>query len=117
VSLLDKYNENIVVYPEEVVIDADGNTQTRASKTGVPAVARIQPIGASGTSARRAEQDNEGFETEKFYSLRLPRRYACHMGAQAQVDWRGKRFVVHGDATIYCSSPATAHVTYMLRRF
>jgi hypothetical protein len=47
----------------------------------------------------------------------LPRRYVCHMGAQAQVDWRGKRFVVHGDATIYCSSPATAHVTYMLRRF
>jgi uncharacterized protein YtpQ (UPF0354 family) len=117
VSLLDKANENIIIYPEEVVTDVDGNTQTRASKTGIPAVARIQPVGQSGTSARRAEQDNEGFETEQFYRLRLPRKYTCHMGAQAQVDWRGKRFVVHGDAILFTNSPATSHSLYMLRRF
>ena len=116
-SLLDGGNERVIIYPEEVVTDIDGNLQTRPSKVGVPAVARIQPIGASGTSARRAEQDNEGFETEKWYSMRLPNRYQCHIGAQAQVEWRGKRFSVHGDATIYSSSVRTAHVTYTLRRF
>lgn len=116
-SLLDKGNEPIVIYPEEVVTDIDGNTQTRVSKTGIPVMARIQPVGQSGTSARRAEQDNEGFESEKIYSLRLPRRYQCHMGAQAQIDWHGRRWVVHGDATVYCNSPATAHVTYTLRRY
>lgn len=116
-SLLDGGNEPVTIFPEEVVTDLDGNTQTRASTVGVAAVARIQPIGASGTSARRAEQDNEGFETEKYYSMRLPRRYECHIGAQAQVQWRDKRFAVHGDVTIYNSSPRTAHVTYMIRRF
>lgn len=116
-SLLDKGNEPITIYPEEVVTDVDGNTQTRASKVGVPAMARIQPVGQSGTSARRAEQDNEGFESEKIYSLRLPRRYSCHMGAQSQIEWHGRRWVVHGDATVYCNSPLTAHTVYTLRRF
>jgi hypothetical protein len=116
-SLLDGGNQSVTIFPEEVITDIDGNIQTRPSKVGVPAVARIQPLGASGTSARRAEQDNEGFESEKWYSFRLPRRYQCHMGAQAQVEWMGKRFAVHGDATIYTSSPRTAHVTYTLRRY
>ena len=116
-SLLDKGNELIIVFPEEVVIDVDGNTQTRVSKTGIPVWGRIQPVGASGTSARRAEQDNEGFESEQLYRMRLPRAYACHIRAQAQVEWRGKRWAVHGDATVYCNSPRTSHVTYMLRRY
>lgn len=116
-SLLDKGNERIVVFPEEVVTDVDGNTQTRVSKTGIPVWARLQPVGQSGTSARRAEQDNEGFESEKIYSLRLPRAYQCLMGAQAQIEWRGKRWAVHGDATVYTNSPATAHSTYTLRRY
>lgn len=116
-SLLDKGNEQIVVFPEEVVVDVDGNTRTRPAKVGIPVCARIQPVGQSGTSARRAEQDNEGFETEKIYSLRLPRSIQCRMGAQAQIEWRGQRWAVHGDVTVYNSSPRTAHHTYTIRRF
>lgn len=116
-SLLDLGIEPIIVYPEEVVTDVDGNIRTRPATTGVAVKARIQPIGQSGTSARRAEQDNEGFETEKMYSLRLPRNIQCRMGAQAQIEWRGQRWAVHGDATVYNSSPRTAHMTYTIRRF
>jgi hypothetical protein len=65
--------------------------------------ARIQPIGQSGTSARRAEQDNEGFETEKMYSLRFPRGFKCVLGAQSQVEWMGVRWAVHGDAIMWCA--------------
>ena len=116
-SLLDTGNQPITIYPEEVVMDLDGNTITRPSKTGVPACASIQPQGASGTSARRAEQDNEGFETERMYRMRLPRRYIELIGAQAQIEWLGKRWAVHGDAMIYCNSPRTGHYTYTIRRF
>lgn len=116
-SLLDKGNQCVVVFPEEVVTDADGNTQTRPSKCGFRTIARIQPIGQSGTSARRAEQDNEGFETEKMYSLRFPRSFKCVLGAQSQIEWMGVRWAVHGDAMHYTSSRRTAHLTYTLRRF
>jgi hypothetical protein len=107
----------VIVYPEEVVEDADGNIKTQPSKCGFHARARIQPIGQSGTSARRAEQDNEGFETEKMYSLRFPRGFKCVLGAQSQVEWMGVRWAVHGDAMHFRASPRTAHLTYVLRRF
>jgi hypothetical protein len=117
VSLLDRANQCVIVYPEEVVTDADGNTKTQPSKTGFHARARIQPIGASGTSARRQEQDNEGFETEKWYSVRFPRGFCHILGAQAQIEWQGVRWAVHGDAMYYTGSRATAHLTYTIRRY
>jgi hypothetical protein len=117
VSLLDRGNQCVIVYPEEVVEDADGNIKTQPAKCGFHARARIQPIGQSGTSARRAEQDNEGFETEKMYSLRFPRGFKCVLGAQSQVEWMGVRWAVHGDAMHFRASPRTAHLTYVLRRF
>jgi hypothetical protein len=116
-SLLDSWTDNITIFPEEVVTDEDGNIKTRPSAVGYPAKARIQPVGMSGTSGRRAEQDNEGFEGEKIYSLRLQRQHECLVNAQAQIEWRGKRWAVFGDAFIYNSSPRTAHVTYTIKRF
>jgi hypothetical protein len=116
-SLLDKANQHVIVYPEEVVTDADGNIQTRPSAKGFCAKARVQPIGASGTSARRQEQDNEGFESEKWYSVRFPRGFCHVLGAQAQIEWNGVRWAVHGDAMYYTGSPATSHVTYTIRRY
>lgn len=116
-SLLDKGNQRIVIYPEEVYVDADGNTCTRPSKTGICVNARIQPMSQSGTAARRSEQDNEGFESEKLYSLRLPRSVKCQMGAQAQIEWMGERWAVFGDALRYLNSPRTAHMTYTIKRF
>jgi hypothetical protein len=49
--------------------------------------------------------------------LRLPREHQCLVNAQAQIEWRGKRWAVFGDAFIYNSSPRTAHVTYTIKRF
>ena len=57
-GLLDRGNQLVTVYPEETVFDADGNLITRASSTGVVVKAVVQPVAASGTSGRRAEQDN-----------------------------------------------------------
>ena len=51
-SLLDRGTETVVVYPEEVTTDADGNTITRASATGV-VKGRRPTSRPSGRGARR----------------------------------------------------------------
>lgn len=115
-SLLDQANEDVIVYLEEVTTDADGNTKTQASKTGIPAKARIQFQGQSGTSARRAEQEDIGFQSEQVYTVRFPRSWPHTLGAQAQIEWRGQRWSVFGDPALYNGSSRTAHRTYTIRR-
>lgn len=116
-SLLDRHHpEDIVIYHEETAVDSDGNIITRASVTGVPAKAVIQALSSSGTSGRRAEQDNEGFESEENYRVRLPRWSAEVMSGQAQIEWRGSRWSVVGEPKIYNGSRRTAHIDYSIRR-
>lgn len=121
-SLLDtgaRY-QPCVVYPEVLTIDADGNKFTKPSTTGIPAIARFQVANQSGTSARRAEQDNEGFSTEKVYRMRFPRSFTKTngtLGAQSEIVWNGQRWALFGDATIYDSSPALSRVDYTIKRF
>lgn len=116
-SLLDRGNTDAILYPEEVVTDRDGNTRTRASKTGIPIRIWIQPQGQSGTAARRAEQDNEGYETEKVLRMRLPRRFMhLDIGAQSKIEIDGQMWSVFGDVIRYIGSPRTAHHDYTLRR-
>lgn len=109
--------EPCIVYLEEVGYDEDGNIRTRPSQTGIPAVARFQIQGQSGTSARRAEQDNEGFETEKVYKVRFPRSFPHTLGAQSEIQWRGQRWAVFGDAAYYNSSRNTRRVEYTIKRY
>jgi len=109
----------VVVYKEQMVIDSDGNKFTKPSTTGINAIARLQVANHSGTSARRAEQDNEGFESEKVYRMRFPRSFTKEhgvLGAQSQIVWRGERWSLFGDATEYDSSPALARVDYTIKR-
>lgn len=116
-SLLDRGNKDVILYPEEVVKDRDGNTRTRPSKVGIPLRVWLAPVGASGTSARRAEQDNEGYETEKQRRMRIPRKYEhIPIGAQSQVEIDGQIWSVFGDVTEYLGSPRTRHIEYTLRR-
>lgn len=116
-SLLDSSPsfEPCTVYPEVVTTDADGNTITKASTTGVETVGRFQIIGQSGTSARRAEQQSEGFETERVYTVRFPRGFQI-LGAQSKVLWNGGLFSLFGDAQYYRGSRRTSHVVYTIRR-
>lgn len=121
-SLLDngaRY-QPVIVYPEILVEDSDGNAFTRPAKDGIPAKARFQVANQSGTSARRAEQDNEGFETEKVYRMRFPRSFTRDhgvLGAQSQIEWRGQRWALFGDHTEYDSSERLSRVEYIVKRF
>jgi len=116
-SILDwGCNEDVIVYPEEVTTDMDGNIRTRASSVGIPAKARLQVQGQSGTSSRRQEQDNEGFQSEKVYSLRFPRGFQV-LGAQSELEWRGQRWAIFGDVNRYVGSRRTAHDVYTIKRY
>lgn len=115
-GLLDRGTEDVIVYPEEVVTDMDGNIRTRPSANGFPARARMQPLGQTGTSSRRQEQDNEGFESERVYNIRFPRNFPI-LGAQSEIEWRGVRWALFGTEVIYNNSPRTSHVTYTIKRF
>jgi hypothetical protein len=115
-NLLDRGMEPVTVYLEEVTTDSDGNTWTRAKTEGIDAMATIQVAAASGTSSRRSEQDNEGFETEENWRIRFPRQFPYVLGAQAKVEWRGLMYSIVGDARRYNGSPRTAHIEYTIRR-
>lgn len=116
-SLLDKGRETVTVYQEETYTDADGNLMSRPGAVGVTTTrAVVQLMAQSGTSQRRAEQDNEGFETEEMYRLRLPRSFPLVVGAHAKVVWRGLEWSVIGKPRRYNSSNRTAHIDYMIRR-
>lgn len=118
-SLLDKGNTIITVYPQEEVLDEDDNQLLRASLTGYEAVAVIQPARQSGTSARRAEQANEGYETEEVYRLRFTRehdRTHPRLGLASEIEWDGERWHIVGVATRYFGSRKTAHIDYQIKR-
>lgn len=118
-SLLDRGDqfEPCTVYLEELVTDSDGNKLTRASQVGTPAMARFEIQGQSGTSSRRQEQDNEGFESEKVYKIRFPRSWPHRIGAQSKIVWRGEKWAVFGDENRYNRSRRTAHVDYTIKRY
>jgi hypothetical protein len=112
--------QDVLVYPEIMYVDDDGNKFTAPAKCPIKAIARLQVANQSGTSARRAEQDNEGFQTEKVYRMRFPRSFTKTygiLGAQTQIVWRGQRWALFGDATVYEDSPALARVDYTIKRF
>lgn len=118
-SLLDRASEDVEVFVPEEFEDDLGNILIRPASVGVPAKAQIQPARQSGTSARRAEQDNEGYETEEVYRLRFTREYdRTHepLGPGAQIKWEGKMWSVVGYPTPYRGSRRTAHIDYQIRR-
>lgn len=116
-SLLDKGNIDGILYPEEAVTDADGNVRTRAASEGIPVRLWIQPQGQSGTAARRAEQDNEGYEIEQVLRVRFARRFEhLEVGAQAKIEIEGQVWSVFGDVVKHLGSPRTRHKVYTLRR-
>lgn len=116
-SLLDDWNAEVLLYPEIVTHDRDGNIMTKASDTPVPLKVWLQIRGQSGTASRRSERQDEGWETEQVLSMRLRRQDTdMEIGAQAKVVWRGEEYSVFGDVDRYIGSPRTRHDMYSLRR-
>lgn len=108
VSLLDRGNTTILLYPEEEWTDTDGNTMTRPAATPIPVRAMIQPRSSSETDAR-------GFEVDTEYRMRLVRG-APVVGPQARIEWAGQYWAISGEPLHYNTSRRTAHTDYTIRR-
>jgi hypothetical protein len=117
-SLLDVGRETVTVYHDEVFTSPDGNIMHRPSTTDVDVIdnCAVQVAAQSGTSARRAEQDEEGYNTEEVYRFRPPRSYTRRIGFNAQALWRGKRWAIIGMPKEFNGSDNTFHTDYTLRR-
>lgn len=116
-SLLDRSNETVTVFPEETIVDRDGNTFARPSATGIETRAWIAPKLQSGTSARRAEQQDDGVAfTEQVYQLRFPRSWTWVLGAQSQIEWNQQRWSVFGNPVSHNGSARTRHSHYTIVR-
>jgi len=109
-SLLNRGTETVTVYPETMIVDDDGNKFTRPSTVGIVLKAVVQPITVVGPDTQ-----NIGFETTTKYRLRLV-GYPELLGAQSQVEWRGKRYVLDGDPRIFSGSTRTARAEYVMLR-
>ncbi|QBP31407.1 head closure Hc1 [Mycobacterium phage Miramae] len=119
-SLLDSAPDDVIVYPEIATVDDDGNTITKASDTGIRTKARLQVLGQSGTSSRRQEQDNEGFESERVYTIRFTRKFDREfgtLGMQSEIEWMGVRWGLFGEPAYYNSSRRTKHIIYSVKRY
>lgn len=115
-SLLDDGRDVVTVFLEETWVDSDGNIMVRPGSTGITTNATVQVLAQSGTSARRSEQGNEGFETEEVYRLRFPRSFPHRLNSESRVEWLGKSYEIVGEPRIYNGSGRTAHVDYIMRR-
>lgn len=95
-SLLDRGNTVVTVYPEATAIDDDGNPITKASTTGTAVRASVQPLTA-------------------VYRLRLAGSGPV-LGAQAEIEWEGRRYSIIGPPVRFTGSRRTAHVIYTMAR-
>jgi hypothetical protein len=117
VSLLEggALYEDCTLFPEESVTDLAGNPRTRPSATGVPIKARFQPVSYNSAGAGVQESESVGFQTQMVYAVRFPNG-TPQIGAQAEIEWRGCRYAMTGDANHYNSSPRTSHDIYFVER-
>ncbi len=115
-SLLNRPNADVLVYPEVVTTDEDGNTITRPADAGIPCKARIQVAG------QPTEEQDEGFRASERLNIRLIGWTGGELGSQAAISWgtddlgRPKMYVVDGGPMRYAGSPRTAHTEYIIRR-
>jgi hypothetical protein len=116
-SLLDRGPHTVRVFPAEPFTDEDGNTIYRTSSTPYTINDCVVQVALqSGTSFRRAEQDDIGYETEDNYRLRPPRYFEGELSSNDVVEWQGERFHVFGNVKRYTHSRRTGHQDYILRR-
>lgn len=115
-ALLNKGNAEVIVHADAESTDSDGNPSRVPSPVGVPMTVMIQPRPQSGTSARRAEQDGEGFESEEIYRMRFRRGEDMDLGPESYVVWRGDKWTIAGWPLRFRGSSRTEHSDYVLKR-
>ncbi|MFE2912821.1 hypothetical protein [Kitasatospora indigofera] len=105
-SLLDRGNQTVLIYPEEETTDDRGNVVRRPAATPVTVLCRVQP-------STTEELLVPGQQVEAIY--RIITRDAP-LGPWALVVWSGRDWDVVGEPRRYTGSSRTAHVDCLIRR-
>jgi hypothetical protein len=108
VSILDQANAAVVVYPQVLGRDPDGNPQWTPSTVGVEVPAMVWPLSAD-------ERAVNGQQAGESYRMRPKRGAACPAGPWAQVEWDGRRWDVEGEPVTYRRGRATGRTVVTLR--
>ncbi|GAU66663.1 hypothetical protein SSP35_03_03110 [Streptomyces sp. NBRC 110611] len=104
-SLLDRGNETVTIYPQEQTTDDRGNVVWRPSAIPVVVRCRIQPEDPD-------EPTVAGQATTTTY--RVIARDAP-LGPWARVEWDGRTWDVVGEPRRYNGSSATRHIDALIR--
>lgn len=103
-SLLDRGNEEITVYPEVETTDERDNDVRVPSPDGVVVRCRVQPIRSDDVAVA-------GQQVTTVYKI-IARD--APLGAWALVNWQGRDWDLIGEPLWSNGSPATRHVTVLI---
>jgi hypothetical protein len=91
------------------IIDRDGNRKKVPSPTGFSTRATIQPLGLPWESTMHGDL------TMSMARLRLPQG-TQRLGPASRIEWEEKSWSIVGEPQVFCGSPRTYHVDYVIKR-
>lgn len=107
-SILDRGNADIIVYPQELTTDSFGNPRWAPSETGVQIRAMVWAIAT-------AEAALLSRETGEAYRVRPVRGEPVPVGPWATVEWDGREWDVHGETVSHERGSGTRRTTFTIR--
>jgi hypothetical protein len=112
VSILDRGNAEITVYPEVEVTDEDGNVSRRASEAGVTVEAMVWQYEGEVDTLQPLVV---GQQVTTIYRVR-PVRYAeLPVGPWSRVEWDGREWDVDGEPNRHRRGVGTRRLTFSMR--
>lgn len=111
-SILDRGNAEIVVYPEVEVTDEDGNVSRQASPTGVPVQAMVWQYEGEVDTLQPLVV---GQQVATIYRVRPVRSADVPVGPWSRVEWDGREWDVDGEPNPHRRGVGTRRLTFSMR--
>lgn len=107
-SLLDRANAVVKVFPAVLGTDPDGNQQWKPSEVGVDVPASVWPVTSS-------EVPVNGQQNDEVYQVRPVRGVPFPAGPWALVEYDGRLWGVEGEPSRHSRGRGTRRVTVRIR--
>lgn len=107
-SVLDRGNAELLVYPMVKATDPDGNEVWQPAADPVTVRASLQPVTSADVLV-------SGQEVDTVYRVRPVRGTDVPLGAWDRIEWDGRSWDVIGDPTRRDASPRTRRTVFHIR--
>lgn len=111
-SILDRGNAEITVYPEVEVIDEDGNVSRQASTVGVTVTAMVWQYEGEVDTLQPLVA---GQQVSTIYRVRPVRTAEVPVGPWSRVEWDGRQWDVDGEPNRHQRGTGTKRLTFTMR--